>query len=234
MTLQLADLVAHLRTFDTSTISDACERSGHECRVVTGIAPLTTTVAIAGAAITVQLGPADEAPDNEESARGARHLGTTAVEAATSHHIIVINHQGRSDCAGWGGNLSRGAKHRGCVGTIIDGAARDIDEAADLGYPIFGRSTTPRTARGRAVEVSYQTPIQLAGARVSPGDYLIADSTGIVIIPKCAIADVLNAAETIASHEARIAHQIHNGTPITEAMGQSYERMLQDDRTNAD
>lgn len=229
MTRQLSDLVAQLRTFDTSTISDACERSGHECHVVTGIASLKTTAAIAGAAITVQLGRVDEMSGNN-----TRHLGTTAVEAATSEHVIVIDHRGRSDCAGWGGNLSRGAKHRGCAGTIIDGAVRDIDEAADLHYPIFGRSTTPLTARGRAVELACQTPIRFAGVRVDPGDYLIADSTGIVIISQDVIADVLDAAATIAAHEEQIAHRIDNGTPITEAMGRNYEQMLRDSRTGAE
>jgi regulator of RNase E activity RraA len=229
MTQQLSDLVARLRRFDTSTISDACERSGHECHVVTDLAPLTTTAAIAGAAITVQLGPADET-----SGYSTRHLGTTAVEAATSDHVIVIDHRGRNDCAGWGGNLSRGARHRGCAGTIIDGAARDIDEAADLGYPIFARSATPLTARGRAVELATQTPIQIAGGRVDPGDYLIADSTGIVIIPQHAISDVLDAAPTIAAHEEQIAHRIDDGTPITEAMGRNYEQLLHDDRAGAE
>lgn len=228
MTQQLSHLLAQLRTYDTSTISDACERSGNECHIVAGIAPLSTTVAIAGAAITVQLGPHDEA-----SGPGTRHLGTTAVEAATKDHVIVIDHQGRSDCAGWGGNLSRGAMYNGCAGTIIDGAARDIDEAAELGYPIFGRSTTPLTARGRAVELACQTPIQIGGARVNPGDYLIADSTGIVVIPQHAITDVLDAAANIAADEGQIADRIDDGTPITEAMGRDYEQMLQDARPNA-
>ncbi len=218
---QLPDLVARLRTFDTSTISDASERAGYDCEVVTGIRSFTSTTAIAGAVITVQLGLADTA-----SGHTTRHLGTGAVEAATADHVIVIDHQGRADCAGWGGNLSRGAKDRGCAGTIIDGAARDIDEAADLEYPVFCRSATPRTARGRAVEVACQVPIRIAGATVNPGDYLIADSTGIVIIPQQAISHVLDAAATIAANESEIARRIADGTPITEAMGRDYEQML--------
>ena len=123
-------------------------------------------------------------------------------------------------------DLSRGARRRGCAATLIDGAARDIDEATDLGYPIFARSATPVTARSRAIELACQTPIRIAGAPLNPGDYLIADSTGIVIVPEHAIVDVLDAAATIAAHEARIAHRIDHGTPITEAMGRDYEQML--------
>ncbi len=226
MTLAMPELVAKLRTFDTSTISDACDRSGHGCHIVTGVTPLTTRGTIAGAAITVQLAPAGALSDTTEPGHSARHLGTAAVECATSDHVIVIDHQARSDSAGWGGNLSRGAQRRGCAGTIIDGAARDIDEAAAIGYPVFARSATPRTARGRTVEVACQTPIQLAGAPLNPGDYVIADSTGIVIIPKGAIVEVLEAATTIAAHDAQIVRHIEHGTPITEAMGQDYEQLL--------
>lgn len=95
---------------------------------------------------------------------------------------------------------------------MIDGAARDVDEANDLGYPVFGRSATPRTARGRAVEVACQTPISFAGGRVNPGDYVIADQTGIVIIEKQAITDVLHAASTIAAHETRLCCGGHGET----------------------
>jgi len=224
MTEQHSDLVALLRTFDTPTISDAGERAGHDCYVVTNVTPQTVTTAIAGEAITVQLGPADEA-----LTPSTRHLGTTAVEAATSDHLIVVAHQGRSDCAGWGGNLSRGARHRGCAGTIVDGAVRDITEATMLGYPVYASSTTPRTARGRAVEIACQEPILFAGAPVDPADYVIADATGIVIIPRHAILDVLKAAAVIAAGEEQIATRLAGGAPISNAMGHDYEHMLETD-----
>ena len=229
MTAPVPELVDRLRRFDTSTISDACQRSGSECHVVTGIAPLTAAVLVAGAVVTVQLGPAADS-----SGRSTRHLGTAAVEAATSDNVIMIDHQGRADCAGWGGNLSRGARQRGCAGTIIDGAARDIDEASAIGYPVFGRGSTPISARGRAVELSCQTTIEFAGVRVRPGDFVIADSTGVVIIPQQVITDVLDAAAGIAAQEEAIVRRINDGTPISEAMGRDYERMLQGDGADAD
>lgn len=224
MTDQDSDIVALLRTFDTPTISDAGERAGHSCHVVTNITPQTITTAIAGEAITVQLGPVDEA-----LTPSSRHLGTTAVEIATSDHVIVVAHQGRSDCAGWGGNLSRGAKHRGCAGTIVDGAVRDINEATALGYPVYASSATPRTARGRAVEIACQGPVLFAGAPVEPADYVIADATGIVIVPRHAISDVLEAAAVIAAGEEQIANRLAVGAPISNAMGHDYEHMLETD-----
>jgi regulator of RNase E activity RraA len=115
---------------------------------------------------------------------------------------------------------------RGCAGTLIDGAARDINEATGLGYPIFARSATPRTARGRTVELACQTPIQFAGVPINPGDYVIADSTGIVVVPQHSADDVIEAAAAIAANETLIASQIDSGTPITEAMGRTYEEFL--------
>lgn len=83
------------------------------------------------------------------------------------------------------------------------------------------------------MEVSCQKPIQLANAPVNPGDYLIADLTGIVIIPHHGITDVLDAATIIARHEQQIADRIENGTPITEAMGRNYEQPLGDGHISA-
>src|SRR5207249_9573905 len=90
-------------------------------------------------------------------------------------------HQGRTDCAGWGGNLSRAARVRGIAGTLVHGAVRDVDEARDLVYPVYAVAATPHTARGRAQEHAWNETITFAGVRVEPGDYVIADGTGIAL-----------------------------------------------------
>jgi regulator of RNase E activity RraA len=101
----------------------------------------------AGRAVTVQLGPADDTPST-------RHLCTAAVAAAGPASVMVIAHPGNA-CAGWGGLLSLAAKIRGVKGVVVDGPARDVDEARELGFPIFAREATPVTARGRIREVSW-------------------------------------------------------------------------------
>ncbi|MDH4280456.1 MAG: hypothetical protein OEW83_20520 [Acidimicrobiia bacterium] len=69
-------------------------------------------------------------------------------------------HQGRGDCAGWGGNLSRAARKREVAGTIVHGAVRDVDEAIEISYPVFATEATPLTARGRAEEKAWGATVE--------------------------------------------------------------------------
>ena len=215
----VAETVDRLRRLDACAVSDARDQLGLTDAVVLGLSNLTGLARIAGRVITVALGePRDDLP--------ARHLCTAAVEAAGPGDVIVVAHRGRTDCAGWGGNLSRGALARGAAGTIVHGAARDVDEARELGYPVFASSATPRTARGRTQEHAWGGPIEVAGVPVNAGDYVVADATGVVFIAAVEVETVLAAAEAIAAKEALMAAAIDSGSAIGEVMGGAYERML--------
>jgi 4-hydroxy-4-methyl-2-oxoglutarate aldolase len=211
-------MVRRLRRLDTCAVSDARDQLGLPDATVTGIGNLTGVTTVAGRVVTVQLGPPQPTPSTQ-------HLGTAAIEASGNHDVIVIDHQARTDCAAWGGNLSRGASARHIAGTLVHGAVRDVDEARTLGYPVYATASTPRTARGRTHEQSWNTTITFAGITVNPGDYVIADSTGIVFIRAGDISVVLAAAEHIVTAERAIAAAIDAGAPIGTAMGAAYERM---------
>jgi 4-hydroxy-4-methyl-2-oxoglutarate aldolase len=214
-----ADTVARLRRLDTCAVSDALDRLGITDRVAAQVRSVTGSARVAGTVITVELGPVISSP-------GLRHLCTAAVEAGGPGDVVVVAHQGRSDCAGWGGNLSRAALVRGIAGTIVDGAARDVDESRDIGYPVYASAVTPRTARGRAQEIRWREPIDFAGVAVASGDYVVADATGVVFIASGDIERVLDAAEAIAGREAATATAIADGVAVSEAMGVSYETLL--------
>jgi 4-hydroxy-4-methyl-2-oxoglutarate aldolase len=212
-------LVGRLRSLDTCAVSDALDRLGIADRVVTGLTGFGYRGRSAGRAVTVELGPVRPEPSH-------RHLCAAAVDDSGPEDVIVVAHQARTDCAGWGGNLSRAALARQVVATLVDGAVRDVDEALDIGYPVLGRTATPRTARGRTEEHAWGTPISFGGVDVAPGDYVLADSTGIVFLPAAIAAEVIEAAEQIAAKEAAMAADIDAGRPISEVMGASYEQML--------
>lgn len=215
----MIDRVARLRLLDTCAISDACDRLGLDGRVSLAARPLTGATCIAGRIISVELGAAS-------GGTSKRHLCAAAADAADADSVIVIAHQGRTDSAGWGGNLSRAARNRGAAGTIIHGAARDIDESIAIGYPVFASSATPRTARGRTAEVSWGASIDFDGIAVDHGDFVIADSTGIVFVPSARIDEVIDAAVAIAAKEAAMAERIDAGQPVSDVMGADYEGML--------
>lgn len=208
-----------LADFDTCTLSDALDKLGLT-GAVSGLGPLTTTgLRIAGRVVTVKLGPAIIGPPK-------KHLGAAAIVQARPGEIVVIEHRGRMDVSGWGGLLSRGAIRKGIAGVIIDGACRDIDESRDLGLPIFARGVIPVTARGRIAEHDSGCPITVGNVVVNPGDWAVADGSGVVFVRQDRIVEILAEAEHIHAREATMIAAIEAGTPIDQVLGASYEDML--------
>ena len=151
---------------------------------------------------------------------------SAAIEAASPGDIIVCEQRTGLDAACWGGNLTIGAKMRGVAGAIIEGPARDIDESRQLDFPVFARSITGRTARGRIVEVSTGEPIVVGDVTVQQGDYVIADASSVVFVAQADIGRVVEAAELIVHRETLMAQALRNGKPASEVMGANYEHML--------
>ena len=211
--------VARLLALDACSVSDALDRLGIS-GVVTGLLPLTVERRVAGRAVPVQLGqPGKDRP-------AGRHLGTAAVDASKAGDVIVVAHGGRTDCAGWGGLLSRAAAARQVEGVLVDGAARDLGEAAAFGLPVYARCEVAVTARGRATEVSWGQPITFGGVEIAPGDMVLADRGGIVVVPASRETHVLANAERIAAAETAMARAIDSGVPVSQVMDGSYEGML--------
>jgi regulator of RNase E activity RraA len=210
--------LTRLRNLDSCAISDALDKLALPGSV-TGIHRLTTDARIAGRVLTVKL-------DRAEGRTNTRHLCTAAIEAANPGDIIVVEQSTGLDAASWGGNLAIGAKMRGVAGVIVEGPARDIDDCRKLDFPVFARSHTARTARGRIVEVATGEPIAVGDVTVTPGDYVVADGSAVVFIAQSEIARVLDAAEAIATREEAMANALREGTPISKVMGANYETML--------
>lgn len=215
------DLRQRLARLDSCIVSDALDKlslSG----VAPGLARLSTDKKLAGRVITVKL----------EAANGRlaeRHLCTAAIEAATPGDIIVVEHHSRTDCAGWGGLLSRAAIVREVQGVIVDGLCRDIDEGRELGFPIFARGVIPSTARGRIIETDFNCPISVGEVLVRPGDWVIADGSGVVFLGAPQVEAVLDQAEKLLARESNLLRDIEAGVPVSQVMSRTYEHMTQKD-----
>ncbi|HEY1308181.1 MAG TPA: hypothetical protein VGF24_31725 [Vicinamibacterales bacterium] len=215
----MSDLLARLGRLDTCAVSDALDKLGLP-GVAIGIHRLATDRRISGRVVTAKLEPDDGRP------AASRHLGTTAIEAAQPGDVIVMEQRTGIDAAAWGGNLSLAAQLRGVAGTIVEGPARDIDEAHGYGYAVFARSRTPHTARGRIVEVGTNVPIVVGDVAVLPGDYVVADGTGVVFVRARDIEAVLDAGDAVVARERAMVAALREGTPVTQVMGINYETML--------
>jgi 4-hydroxy-4-methyl-2-oxoglutarate aldolase len=214
------EVITRLKRLDVCALSDALDRLKLP-PAITGVTPQTVRGRIAGRITTVKVAAGNKPGGSP------RHLCTAAIEAAEAGGIVVVEQRTGIDAAGWGGILSRAAQARGLSGAIVEGPARDIDEAAEIGFPVFARSATARTARGRIHEAETGTPVHIGGHTVHPGDYAVADSSGIVFITPDDVERVLEAAEAIAAREAAMTKDVVAGRPVSEVMGASYEQMLE-------
>jgi regulator of RNase E activity RraA len=214
-------IVERLAELDTCAVSDALD-SLALAGATWGVSPQWRCPRIVGRAVTMKIKPAGlEQP--------TQHLGTAAIEAARAGDIIVIDNGGKREFSCWGGLLALSAKLKGISGVVIDGACRDIDEARELEFPVYARGVVPMTARARVVQEFYNREIQFAGVQCHPGDLVIADGSGIVIIPREREEDVVRIAETIYRKEQEMADAIRRGASGLETLEKlGYERLLKD------
>ncbi len=218
----MTDFVTRLSRLDSCAVSDALDKLGLT-GAVTGLHRYSSEKRIAGRVLTVKL---DKAEGRATSPQPPRHLCTAAIEAASPGDIIVVEQRTGLDAACWGGNLTIGAQVRGVAGVIVEGPARDIDDSRKLDFPVFARTHTAHTARGRIVEVETGRPVQVGDVIVNPGDYAIADGSAVVFVAAADIERVLETAEGIAAREEAMAQALREGKPISQVMGANYEHML--------
>lgn len=176
---------------------------------------------IVGPAVTMRMTAAGETPQKT-------HLGMNAIAAAQAGDVIIIDNGGRMDTSCWGGILANAAKMKGVAGTVIDGCCRDLDDCIDADYTVFARGTVVCTARGRVIEESTNQMIQFGGVQVRPGDIVMGDSSGIVIVPQEHMESVLEKAEQLWQKEEDMIAEIRAGADILEVDAKyNYNKMLQ-------
>jgi regulator of RNase E activity RraA len=212
-------IIERLAKLDTCAVSDALDSLNLK-GATWGVRPQWQCPKIVGRAVTMKIKPAG-------LQQPTQHLGTAPIEAAEPGDIIVIDNGGKLEFSCWGGLLALSAKLKGVSGVVIDGASRDIDEARDLEFPVYARGVVPMTARGRVMQESYNQEIQFAGVQCHPGDLVLADGSGVIIIAKEKENEVVSAAEAIYAKEQEMAAGIrkgYSGLEMLEKLG--YEQML--------
>jgi 4-hydroxy-4-methyl-2-oxoglutarate aldolase len=216
-------IVERLLKLDTCAVSDGMDRLGL-MGATYGVRPMWPCPKIVGRAVTMKIKPVG-------LDKAKQHLGTLPIDAAQPGDVIVIDNGGRPDTSCWGGLLALAAKTKGISGVVIDGACRDIDESRDVGFPVYARGAVPMTARGRVMQETYNQEIEFAGVQVHPGDLVIADGSGVVIIPRSKEEEIVREAEAVAATEARMAEGIRQGMSVLEVLGKlGYEQMLDKDK----
>ncbi len=219
----MEDLAANYRTrlerLGTTNVSDALDALGLRGAVM-GVLPVWDCPKVVGRAITVKITAAGLTPSRH-------HLGIEAIDAAAPGDVIVVDNGGRRDVSCWGGILATAAKEKGVAGVVIDGACRDVDDYPEVGLPVYARNPVPVTARGRVMQEAFNVLIQCGGVQVRPGDVVMADRSGVCVIGREKLDEVLELAEQFYDKEVRMIQEIKAGVPILEVDRKfAYEKML--------
>ena len=131
------------------------------------------------------------------------------IDESPAGSVICISVEGVADVAVWGGLMTAGAVANEHAGAILDGGVRDLAEIRrDYGFPVYARSVSPGTTLGRYKTVASQVPVQIGGVIVHPGDIIVADIDGVVVVPIAHAEAVLAMAAEIDQRELEQAKLI--------------------------
>jgi 4-hydroxy-4-methyl-2-oxoglutarate aldolase len=213
-------LVSQFLNVSTPNVSDALDRLGIE-GAPQGILPIYPCAKICGPAATLKLVPAGQA---EESTV----LGTLrAIVKGGAGSILVIDASENPRVNAYGGVAGATSKHNGLVGCVTDGPVRDVDEYKGYGMPVYGRGIVQQSVRGRSSCAGYGIPVKLGGVTVRPGDFILADDNGTVVIPMERVAEVLAFAQKVKATEDGVIAAIRAGADPMEAHEKvNYDSML--------
>lgn len=201
-----------LEKIPTASLSDALDKKGIKGYLSYEVKPVFNTQKIVGPAITIKDRLAKEAV--------TPFLALEAIDKARPGDIIVrtVEDSDAKDIALWGGLMSLAAKKKGIKGVVLNGGVRDVVEAKAMGFPIFAKSITPVTSVGRTKVVEYNSPIVIDGVEIKPGDIVVGDHDGVVVIPINLLDEVTVLAKEIDSLEKQEAKELKKGKSIVEVI----------------
>lgn len=187
------DVIERYRAIAVASLSDALNQLGVQGTMSHEIKPIFRSK-IVGPAVTVREEPAEGA--------GPPSHALEAIDTAAPGSVIVIDIGEVRDVAVWGGLMTAGAHARGLAGAVLDGGARDVEEIErDFGFPVFSRSVSPNSTVGAYRTVARDVPVRCGGVEVNPGDLMVGDSDGVVVVPRNLIDEALERAEAIQQRE---------------------------------
>jgi regulator of RNase E activity RraA len=147
-----------------------------------------------------------------------------ALEMGQPGDVIVVDAGGDTEVSVCGGLMGGLAKNRGIRGMIIDGAGRDIDELEDIGWPIWTRAITARGTHtmfsGRKEELSINVAVTCGGVVVQPGDFIVADTIGVTVVPLAKAEEVLELAREQADREQVTREWVQKGKTVEDLLAE--------------
>jgi 3-hexulose-6-phosphate synthase / 6-phospho-3-hexuloisomerase len=202
-------IIEGFRSISTSTVSDILDRMGLDC-LVSGIRAVSEGFRLVGPAVTIKEVSGLAGTYTIEDFKMGK-----VIDTAQQGDVLVFDNAGK-EISTWGGMASTAAKVKGIEGVVIDGGSRDADEVVELDFPVFSRHITPRGARTRIRMLEMNGTVQCGGIRVRPGDIVMADRTGILVIPGEKAGEILDIARKTEEGEKFFTEELRKGKTFEE------------------
>jgi regulator of RNase E activity RraA len=168
---------------------------------------------VVGRAATVVLRPV-----LKNDARKYPNLALELLDQAPAGSVLVFVMQDGIDIAAMGNLMGTTAKVRGLAGAVIDGAVRDVAELRRIGFPVWSRRISPATSVGRMVGAEKQVPVKCGDILVNPGDYIVGDTDGVVVVPAAAAERVIELLKQYDDKESKMIPIIEKEKSMLKAL----------------
>jgi len=196
-------LVAEFRRVEAASVSDALEQlTGKRMYMSHHMQPIFTAK-FAGFARTVQL-----KKDEGNNDPGALNGMLAAIDEGSTNSVYVMAVEDGADIAGMGGLMGTAMAARGYAGAVIDGGVRDVAYLRKIGFPVYATGIVPSTSVHHYRFAGSQIPLLCDGVTVNPGDIVVADSDGVVVVPIANAEEVLKLAQEMDFKEHSMYPQI--------------------------
>jgi regulator of RNase E activity RraA len=209
-----SDLVARLRTVSTATITTVLLKKGIRRTWMQGPRPLKKDLErIAGPAFTLRFVPAREdlaTPESWASPRSTR----AAIEAMPAGVIAVVDALGAASAGIFGDILAARMRQRGVAGLVTDGVVRDVAGVLDTGLPVWSAGVAAPASVNSLTFVGWQEPIGCGGVAIFPGDMIVADGDGAVVIPSALAEAVATEGADQEHFEAWVLREVEAGAQL--------------------
>lgn len=192
------DVRSVLEVVSTANISDAM----HRCGELTGLNKVFDDIRMVGPAVTVRTYPGDWAKPVE------------VIDRAQPGDVLVIDAGGIGPAV-WGELATHSARERGLAGVVISGAVRDTPEIRELRFPVFASQFTPTAGEPKGFG-EINVPVSISRTKIFPGDWVVGDNDGVVVIPKSRAAEVANRAMDVLERENRLRKEIQDGSTLSQ------------------
>lgn len=204
------------RELDTTSVSDALDRLGITGGLL-GIKAVLPGSRLCGQAFTVHYIPCGTIK------------GTVGdfLDDVKAGQVVVIDNGGRTYCTVWGDLMSITAVRNRVAGTVIDGVCRDVPGIMKSGYAIFSRGSYMVTGKDRVYVDQVNVPVAVSGVQVNPGDLMLGDDSGVIVVPFERAEEVLHVAREIEAKEKAIEIELAKGTTLKDARAHAGYHSLQ-------